>query len=76
MSLKKQSEVAKVILISTYMCSGWFLIQSIIWAGLICPVEILWIAVNKGNLSSIFLALSIWFTSSAVGGPLKKNLNR
>lgn len=34
----------------TYICSGWFLIQSIKSDGVNCPIQILWMAVNNGNL--------------------------
>lgn len=34
----------------TYICSGWLRIQSMSWSGLSLPVQMLWIAVNNGNL--------------------------
>jgi hypothetical protein len=33
-----------------YMCSGWFFKQSIKSTGFISPIQILWTAVNNGNL--------------------------
>lgn len=49
------SELIQVIVlfvrsILTYICSGWLRIQSISWSGLSFPMQMLWIAVNNGNL--------------------------